>query len=395
MKKSGTSQENSATLTDAAVRLWPTPRASMNENRTTKDAPSHGTTHGRTLAGTASLWPTPRASDGTRGSDPPHGDGAQSLKTTVTHRSPGTEPDGSDGSTRVDLNPAFVAALMGLPPGWLTPYTWEGTDSSPPVPEQPGTRFASAPAGPTNPTRKKTLMPTNLYLGDCRWILEHHDFGGRKIDCVLTDPPYGVDFQSTYGKDPETREKYQAKIEDDETVELAIERFAETMKLTAPHLADICELYVFSEWHVAPEWQKFLETLEEPYGIRLMQLIIWDKGYPGIGDLKYNWGCGHEFIYYLKRGNRRVPYRRSAIIAVDKVRPGTNVHPTQKPTELLDILIQYSTDPGQLIFDPYAGSGSTLVAARDAGRDAIGIEIDKGYFDSAQARLNEGGLLGL
>lgn len=66
--------------------MWPTPRASMNENRTTQDAPSHGITHGRTLAGTAS------------------------------HHDPTTTTGGSNGMV---LNPAFVAALMGLPDGWL------------------------------------------------------------------------------------------------------------------------------------------------------------------------------------------------------------------------------------------------------------------------------------
>ena len=77
---------NTATsLTDQA-KMWPTPRASMNENRTTQDAPSHGITHGRTLAGTAS------------------------------HHDPTTTTGGSNGMV---LNPAFVAALMGLPDGWL------------------------------------------------------------------------------------------------------------------------------------------------------------------------------------------------------------------------------------------------------------------------------------
>lgn len=238
-------------------------------------------------------------------------------------------------------------------------------------------------------------MTTNLYHGSCQeWLTAGDLFEGRKIDCLLTDPPYGVDFQSTYGKSPEARESYQQKIEDDESVEVAIKRFADMMNLVGPHLAETCELYVFSQWQVAPQWQAYLESLIS-MDIRLMQLIIWEKGYPGIGDLKYNWGCGHEFIYYLKKGNRPVPYRRSAILHVDKVRPGTNIHPTQKPTELLDILIEYSTVPGQLIFDPYAGSGSTLVAARDSGRDAIGIELKESYFNDASERLREGGLLSL
>jgi site-specific DNA-methyltransferase (adenine-specific) len=226
--------------------------------------------------------------------------------------------------------------------------------------------------------------------GDCRELLSILTWN-RQVNCLLTDPPYGVDFQSTYGKNETDRENYQRKIADDHGVDDAIESFDDTLKLIIPAMADLCEIYVFSAWQVAPEWQKYLESLSA-HGIDLRQLLIWDKGYPGIGDVKYNWGAGHEFIYYLKKGRRKVPYRRSGIIAVDKVRPGTNVHPTQKPVGLLKILIEYSTDPGEFVFDPYAGSGSTIVAAQECGRDAMGIEIEEDYVATARKRLSQGGL---
>lgn len=233
-----------------------------------------------------------------------------------------------------------------------------------------------------------------IHHGDCREVLADAVFE-HPINCVLTDPPYGVDFQSTYGKNETDRELYQRKIADDHGVEAAIESFHETMRLTVPHLADQCELYVFSQWQVAPQWQFYFENTMPEWGIELRQLLIWEKGYPGIGDVKYNWGCGHEFIYYLKKGKRPVPYRRSGVLHVDKVRPGTNVHPTQKPTALLKILIEYSTDPGDTVFDPYAGSGSTVVAAQELGRNGIGIEIDAQYVETARARLSQGGLFAL
>ena len=67
------------------------------------------------------MWPTPRASEGTRGSDGPHGDGGLSLKATVSHQDPTMRSDGSGGRPKADLNPRFVEALMNLPVGWSDP----------------------------------------------------------------------------------------------------------------------------------------------------------------------------------------------------------------------------------------------------------------------------------
>ena len=82
---------NTATSLTVQVKMWPTPRASMNENRTTQNAPSHGNGHGTTLAGVSS------------------------------HHHQTTTTDGPNGSPRADLNPAFVEALMGLPANWSDP----------------------------------------------------------------------------------------------------------------------------------------------------------------------------------------------------------------------------------------------------------------------------------
>ncbi len=210
------------------------------------------------------------------------------------------------------------------------------------------------------------------------------------INCLLTDPPYGVAFKSTFGKKTEDIAKYQQEIENDETPERAITDFDLTLQATIPFLAPTCEIYIFSDWGVCDTWKPYLESLGK-YGIRLMQLIIWEKGWPGLGDFTYNWGQGHEFIYYLKKGNRPVPYRRSGILHVDKVLPKTNIHPTEKPQKLLRLLIDYSTMPGEFVFDPYAGSGSTVLAAATDGREALGIEKDSKYLPQARARLPEGG----
>lgn len=235
-------------------------------------------------------------------------------------------------------------------------------------------------------------MTADLYHGKSWEVMKAWEPDQYKFKCILTDPPYGIDFQSTYGKDEEARESYQSKIDDDMDVETAIKRFHRTFRAMQPFLDDDeCEMYVFSHWHVMGEWKDYLSALE-PWRFKLKQLLVWNKGYPGIGDVKTNWGAGHEFIFYLKRGDRPMPYRRSGILNFDKVRPGTNVHPTEKPTSLLKILIEMSTNPGDWIIDPYAGSSATLVAARECQRNAVGIELKPEYYETGKSRLSSNSL---
>lgn len=113
--------EVTALTTQSKMRA--TPRASMNENRTGKGAPSHGVTHGETLVGQSKdWWPTPKTTND-RTATP-----ADALRNSPGLRSVATTTDGASGSPKVDLNPCFVAALMGLPTDWLTLSTSAVTD---------------------------------------------------------------------------------------------------------------------------------------------------------------------------------------------------------------------------------------------------------------------------
>jgi DNA modification methylase len=205
------------------------------------------------------------------------------------------------------------------------------------------------------------------------------------INCVITDPPYGVDFQSNNAKTAVGAAKNR-KIANDSDLDAAIETFHSVMRHLVPKLADEAELYFFTSWDVYPSWA---EAVDGWGGIDYKMMLIWQKGYPGLGDLDCNWGCGHELILYCKKGRRQLPYRRQGILAFDKVPSGQNIHPTEKPVGLLEELIKMSTNEGDLIVDPFAGSGSTIWAAQRLNRNAIGIEIDPQHAANASERLTE------
>lgn len=221
--------------------------------------------------------------------------------------------------------------------------------------------------------------------GDCRDYLPKIK---TPINCVITDPPYGMDFKSNNTRLP-TSKKFSQKIAADSDLGAALDLFADVMGIVIPKLADEAEVYVFTAWHVLDSWMPMLRELPE---LELKMMLVWEKGYPGLGDLEANWGCGHEVILYLKKGRRPVPKRRVGVIHVDKIASGKNIHPTEKPVGIILPLIEMSTNPGDLIVDPFSGSGSTSVAAMQTGRNSLAFEIDPQHFANSTKRLEQGGL---
>ena len=116
---------------------------------------------------------------------------------------------------------------------------------------------------------------------------------------------------------------------------------------------------------------------------------MWDKGHPGMGDLKH-WGPSYELIASAGYGET-IGSRDCSVLAFSPVPPARREHPTEKPAELLSYLIR-KLDV-QTILDPFMGSGTTLRAAKDLGRLAIGIEIEEEYCEIAAKRMAQGLLL--
>lgn len=227
--------------------------------------------------------------------------------------------------------------------------------------------------------------------GDARDLV--YDLVDGSVNCVIADPPYGVNFVSymaTAGKRKRPgAEKYAHKIEGDDDVERAIAICDEVMQpLIAEKMVPDGDIYIFTSWTVLPQWDRLVRSWAH-LGVKYQMLLVWEKGYPGLGDIDGSWGCGHELILYCKKGRREVPFRRSGVIHVDRLGPGQNVHPTEKPVALIERLIDMSTTYGDIVVDPFAGSGSTLIAAKRLGRSAIGFESNMDYVNIINQRLGQ------
>lgn len=217
-----------------------------------------------------------------------------------------------------------------------------------------------------------------IYNADCREVLPHVG----PVDCVITDPPYSETTHQGartgwYNKDIENKE-FVNLIEFEHTD-------ADALKKTLSLISATGWVVAFVDWHHVLS----LET-EPPEGLRFVRFGIWVKpdGMPQLsGDRP---ATGWEAVALLHKAGGKMQWNGGGHRAVwTHNKEDNNQHPTQKPLGLIKELVSLFTNPGDLILDPFMGSGTTLVAAKELGRRAIGIELDKKYCDVAVRRLSQ------
>ena len=207
-----------------------------------------------------------------------------------------------------------------------------------------------------------------LYLGDCREVTDW-----LAADVLVTDPPYGMGYRGFGGRPGMNDKTKHPPIVGDTDASLRDAALA---------LWGSRPAVIFGTWRVV-----------RPAATR--QVIVWDKSQngPGMGALDLPWGPSHEDIYVLGGGfqGRREGsvYRTRPYTSQDGIRPD---HPTPKPVALMETLIR-KCPPG-VVADPFAGSGSTLLAARAQGRRSIGVELEERYCEVIAKRLAQGDLFG-
>lgn len=211
----------------------------------------------------------------------------------------------------------------------------------------------------------------------------------KRIQSVITDPPFGIDNQSNMAV-TQAGKGHARKIANDESPEIAMATFTRVMEAVTPGMKDESDIYVFTSHQVLEEWLTFTRELLKPHGFTRKAILVWEKDGPGMGDLN-TWGMGCEFILYYKRGSReRSDTRRNNVLHLPQLRPNQLIHPHEKPLPLLELLIKHSTDKGDFVLDPFGGSGSLVRAAERCGRSAIAIEYDQYNYEQALKKLTQG-----
>lgn len=209
--------------------------------------------------------------------------------------------------------------------------------------------------------------PDTIYTGDALQLLP--TWSARFADVVVADPPYGN--ACAYGSSRRT-------IAGDEHPLIGAQGIAASHRA----LRRDATAYVFCGAKHLGLLQHFFACYSR---FRLREVLVWDKGRPGYGS---TFRRSYENILVLEKGRPR--YRETTIATVlAHARADTRLHPHAKPVALLQRLIRASSDEGGIVLDPFAGSGSTGVAAVTAGRRFVGIEVDPGYAEIARARLRD------
>ncbi|PZR85256.1 MAG: site-specific DNA-methyltransferase [Stutzerimonas stutzeri] len=227
----------------------------------------------------------------------------------------------------------------------------------------------------------------SLYLGDALEVMETLDI----VDAIITDPPYCSGSVSeasrTAAKGQGLRSENIAKLGwfvGDNMGTAGLAMLLRSMAFRGLQILDPAgSMLVFCDWRMVPNLAPTIESA----GLRFQNLVVWDKGMMGLG---MGFRAQHEIILHYTAGAPKYhDLGTSNVIRTARVSAGDREHQTQKPTELMEVLVKVVAPTGGTILDPFMGSGSTGVAAVASGRGFVGIERDRGHFDTACRRISD------
>lgn len=238
-------------------------------------------------------------------------------------------------------------------------------------------------------------MENKIVKGDC--LEELKSLPENSVDLIVTDPPYGIDFKSNHS------DRFD-KIENDDSLDF----FEEFVKQSRRVLKDDTAFYCFTRFDVYPEMYRIIDRYFE-----VKNHLVIPTTHFSMGDLNASYAQNYESVIFALNGRRefnRVNMIRDEFVSRFDSRRDSNgfknrlpalidfvdatefnldlEHPTQKSVEPIEIFIRLHSDEGDIVLDPFCGSGTTCVAAKTNNRKYLGIELEEEYVDLARERLS-------
>lgn len=228
--------------------------------------------------------------------------------------------------------------------------------------------------------KDKAVNDGNVVNGDC--IAEMEKLADASVDCVITDPPYGINYVSNY----RVVDSEVVKAVNNDDLQSALKLWEKACEVLSRKMKPDSHIYIFTSWKVYPQFAEITARY-----FRIKNCLIWEKNNWSMGDLDGNYAEQYEMAIFATKGNRKLNGRRDTnILHYDRVANGSLLHSCEKPVDMLRFLISKSSNPGELVIDPFAGSGSTLVACKREGRAYWGCELDSENYKIALGRLADG-----
>jgi site-specific DNA-methyltransferase (adenine-specific) len=203
------------------------------------------------------------------------------------------------------------------------------------------------------------------------WQIGTKRIANNSVDLVVTDPPYGMEFQSNFRK---TKHK---SIQNDDNLDWLGEWVKELKRVCK----DEAHLYIFCSWHHIDQFKQQVGAL-----FNVKNILIWEKNNTGMGDLEGDYAPKYEMILFCSNGKKKLNGGRDANILKTKRTQNEN-HPTEKPINLIKYFIEKSSNKGDLVLDTFGGSCGTAIASRQIERNCICFEIEEDYCKVANERL--------
>jgi site-specific DNA-methyltransferase (adenine-specific) len=199
----------------------------------------------------------------------------------------------------------------------------------------------------------------------------------ESVDLVVTDPPY-ESLEKYRAIGTTTRLKHSKASSNDWFRVFPNARFPELFREIHRVLTKNRHFYLFTD----AETMFVVKPIAESVGFKFWKPLVWDKQKIGMG---YHYRSRHEFVLFFEKGKRKI-----ADLSVPDIISASRVHggyPTEKPARVSEVLVRQSTVPGELVIDPFMGSGSVGVAAVTLGRRFFGTDVSRAAIDLTEQRL--------